>query len=330
MTKTSKFILCVVVVFAATVLSSPARCQSSKAGQSDVPHNVYIAPFTSRDPISPKLLASFRDLFEESFERVLARDGAYTVLNRETIEKVLSEAKYEAALTSVEQLNAALKGRLKIAKAEGFVFGEVTDDKESGDIVISAKLQGFNSVLYWNQSVTMRPGHVNDRSDRKDAIEQLVHLIEGSSEAEPSNSRRDVSVSSTSPSVKLFTYYSDKVKLRLCEEPVPNPALMGDCGFLTWNGTQYDAVWEGWTLLSEREFPQLPGRIKSPGGPILGTVKIERDGERGVILRRLDTTGISCVYHGGLSGANVASGTYVCELQGKAVSSGPWKLIPKP
>lgn len=94
------------VIFAgfATILMRPALCQTSNAGQSEVPHKVYIAPFTSRDSISPKLLSSFRDLFEELFEQLLARDGAYTVLDRETIEKVLAQAKDEAALTSVEQL----------------------------------------------------------------------------------------------------------------------------------------------------------------------------------------------------------------------------------
>jgi hypothetical protein len=125
-------------------------------------------------------------------------------------------------------------------------------------------------------------------------------------------------------SVELFTGHSIQDKLRLCEEPAPNPNLIGDCGVLIWNGTQYNGVWSAVTLLSQRDLPEQPGALKG-----LGSVTIQRSGN-GLVLRRADASGITCLYRGAISGVNVATGTHVCKLQGETIVSGTWKVIPKP
>jgi hypothetical protein len=298
MTSRYGFVIRLAFFFAVVVLLRPAACQTPKSRRLETPHNIYIAPFTSRDSISPKLLDSFRDLFEESFERVLARDGAYTVLNRETIEKVLAEAKYETALTSVEQLNSTLKGRLRIANADGFVFGEVTDDKDSGDIIIAAKLQGFDSILYWSESVTMKRSHLNDRSDRKDAIDQLVRSIGGSSEAKPSNSQYS-SIGGSSEAKPSNSQYP--AVMHLCPDP---PDI--SCATFKWENGQYT------------NYTNLPGQFSEKR--ILTVERFTRDS---VIMHRVDfgSYPLTAVVAGKISsdGNTLANGTFhLTSFQGKA------------
>jgi hypothetical protein len=96
------------------------------------------------------------------------------------IDKILAESQNEAALTSIDDLSATAKSRLKVAKADGVIFGAVADDKDSGEVVVSVKLQCFESVLFWTESVTIKRGLIHDRSSRKAAMEQLVHAIPGS------------------------------------------------------------------------------------------------------------------------------------------------------
>ncbi len=109
-------------------------------------------------------------------------------------------------------------------------------------------------------------------------------------------------------------------RIEVCEQPVPNPFNLRNCGILTWRDGRYDAAWSGvWNGTS----PQTP--------PGTGTVACERDGNR-VTLNRVDVTGIpgiTAVYHGVLAVDNTASGSVIWYMNGTVFAAGTWKATPK-
>jgi hypothetical protein len=168
----NKAAFCVLFAVAALQLFPSLRAEPPAT-----PIKIYVAPFISHGSFEPTVLSSLRDLFEEEFEAEFARTGTYSVLNRDTVEHILSEARNEQAITSIDQLNAKERQGLTLEKADGFVFGTVTDDKFSGDVVVSVKLQKFNSELVWNVSTSIRHGFIYDQGSRKTAMKELVAAI---------------------------------------------------------------------------------------------------------------------------------------------------------
>jgi hypothetical protein len=166
------------IILALAFFTLSAAARASPTERSEMPVNVYVAPFISRNVIDAEVLSSFRDLFEEAFGAAFTHTGVYKVLNREIIEKIVAESQNEAGLASVDELNSRVKARLRVATADGFIFGEVTDDKDSGEVIVEVKLQSFDSVLWWNKSVSIKRGLIRDRSSRKAAMEQLVKAID--------------------------------------------------------------------------------------------------------------------------------------------------------
>jgi hypothetical protein len=169
-----------VLGFAFALLILGTQLANSQAS----PKSVFIEQFTSRDGVDAEVLSSFRDLFEESFEDTFRNTGVYSVLNRQELEKIVNSSKSEILVTSMEQIDADTKARLRLAKADGVIFGRVIDDKESGEVVVSAKLQSFDSVLQWNKSVTMKRGLIHDRASRKAAMVELVKSVATASRGE--------------------------------------------------------------------------------------------------------------------------------------------------
>jgi hypothetical protein len=109
-------------------------------------------------------------------------------------------------------------------------------------------------------------------------------------------------------------------KLEECEEPVPNPLHLKNCGTLTWNGEKYDAIWTG-----------VSDGVSPPGPATTATVAIERDGETGVTLNRIDisgTPGVTGIYRGTISQNNNASGTVTWFYAGKPYATGTWTAKP--
>lgn len=109
-------------------------------------------------------------------------------------------------------------------------------------------------------------------------------------------------------------------RIEICEEPVPNPFNLRNCGMLTWKDGKYDAAWTGvWNGTS----PQTP--------PATGTVTCERDGGK-VTMNRVDVTGIpgiTAIYHGALLSDGTASGSVIWSMNGNVFAAGTWKATPK-
>jgi hypothetical protein len=127
--------------------------------------------FVSHNIADKNLLASF----SEHFETALIGSGSYRVLDRNTFERILAEGKNEGYVASINDLTPTTRKQLSsIAKAEGVIFGEVTDDVESGEIIITATLESFDSVKHWKRFVSMKRGVVHDDPSRRAAIQQLI------------------------------------------------------------------------------------------------------------------------------------------------------------
>src|ERR1700677_1105831 len=97
------------VYVASIFLMVSASAQVSSARKQDLPVSVYVAPFATRGSVDPDIVASFRELFEESFVNAFAGTGTYKVLNRDSIEKIVAGAQNEQALSSVDDITPALK-----------------------------------------------------------------------------------------------------------------------------------------------------------------------------------------------------------------------------
>lgn len=166
-------------LFAIVVVAG--MCWSQDAGSgTKAPRSVYIADFTSRNLADDLILASFTELYESA----LVTAGAYKVLNRRTFNQILAAAANEAKVASMSDLSPRAKARLAgVEKADGVIFGEVTDDKESGDIIISATLESFDSVKHWKRFVSMKRGLIRDQSSRRKTMESLA--AEGSESTPP-------------------------------------------------------------------------------------------------------------------------------------------------
>lgn len=109
-------------------------------------------------------------------------------------------------------------------------------------------------------------------------------------------------------------------RVELCEQPIPNPQNLRNCGILTWNSQKYDVTWSGvWNGAS----PQT-----KPGS---GVIMCERKDDA-VTMNRVDVTGIpgiTAVYHGTIGKEDTVSGTVTWFMNGTAFATGTWEAKPK-
>jgi hypothetical protein len=133
---------------------------------------VYVTDFRSETLSDRKsLLRSFT----EQFERALIASGAYIVLDRRKVDSILRESHNEVTLGSLQDLPSTTRSRIKqLENADGVIFGEVVDDSESGEVVITATLETFDSVKRWKHAIAMKKGLVQDYSERQQAMYKLV------------------------------------------------------------------------------------------------------------------------------------------------------------
>jgi len=123
------------------------------------PKTLYVAEFVSRTISDRAVLASFTELFETS----LIRTGRYKVLDRRNLNRVLAEAQSEQFVVSMNNLTERVRTKVvAVEGAQGVIFGEVVDDPESGEIVITVSLEGFDAVKHWKRSTTTRYGRARD------------------------------------------------------------------------------------------------------------------------------------------------------------------------
>lgn len=162
-------ILLVISLFVVAMLSADA--QSPPSNTPGPPRSIYVAEFVSREISDKALLTSFTDLYETA----LIGSGAYRVVNRRVFHQILAEAQSELSVRSMGDVSQRARGQLtRLAEAEGVVFGEVTDDAASGDVIITVTLETFDSVRHWRRFTLMKRGELTLLANRVKAMQQLV------------------------------------------------------------------------------------------------------------------------------------------------------------
>ena len=132
---------------------------------------MYVADFRSETLKDRSALLSS---FTEQFEGALMASGSYIVLDRRKVDSLLRESKNEMNL-SLQSLPAAARERIRqLENAQGVVFGQVIDDVDSGEVIITATLEKFDSVKQWQHTVVMKRGLVQDYTQRQQAMNRLV------------------------------------------------------------------------------------------------------------------------------------------------------------
>jgi hypothetical protein len=149
--------------------ASPSTPASSPSVRPAKP-TVYVAKFTSRQPLGEQLLMSFTS----DFETALIGVGSYTVLERREIDQLLDQVRNETALRTIKDLGIDLSRALRTRGATAVIFGNLDDDVGSGECVITVKMEYFDSTIAWQTDTSMRRGTVADRSSRVEAVKHLV------------------------------------------------------------------------------------------------------------------------------------------------------------
>ena len=151
--------------------STASSTGMSAASLSAKPSRVYVADFTSTTLHDDNLLLSFTD----QFETALIDSHVYTVLNRDHLAKLLRESKSEASLTSLQDISSQVRSRIQhLEAADAVIFGQVTDDLDSGELIITVTLETFDSVKQWKHSKTMKRGLIRDYTERQNVLNKLV------------------------------------------------------------------------------------------------------------------------------------------------------------
>ena len=131
---------------------------------------VYVAEFQAIRGVSPDLLTSFTN----DFELILMEGRQFDVLERRSLDRLVAHARNEMRASTVRELASSTVDLLKRQGAQAVIFGEVDDDKESGEVVIYATLERFDSKKEWKRSVSFRRSLRDDRESRIAALRKLI------------------------------------------------------------------------------------------------------------------------------------------------------------
>jgi|GEM_PF-4590467 hypothetical protein len=132
---------------------------------------VYVWDFTDRTSLQRTELT---DNFTHDFEEALSSCDNYQVLERRRVDRLLEHAKNEQSTTQLSPTNASI---LKLQGAQMVVFGEVFDDKESGQLKVSVTFEDFPGNKKLIKSVLIQRGLINDAVSRMSAMQNLVKKI---------------------------------------------------------------------------------------------------------------------------------------------------------
>ncbi len=135
---------------------------------------VYITNFVSHDSTTSGEVVS---RITQQFETAFISSKLYTVVDRQQFYRILQEANNER-YARMNDIQPEKRNKLASTRAaEGVVFGEVLDDSKSGEFIISARLEDFESVVHWQQDTRIKRGLINDDASRNQAINTLLSKI---------------------------------------------------------------------------------------------------------------------------------------------------------
>jgi hypothetical protein len=208
---------------ASAVCASPAEAVSQRAVGSRVPvransqanakPKVYVAPFTLRGNLDPKIAASITN----EFERAMVRQSCYEVLERIDVDQLVKQARNERSIATVNDLGKDITGKLRLQGANAVIFGEADEDVNSGEVVFIAKMEYFNSTIAWERASSLSRGLVYDRTSRITPIKKLTDGLCPGQPSEPSSPGQAASPApAQSPSMLRGLAHGFEIQLRDC------------------------------------------------------------------------------------------------------------------
>lgn len=134
---------------------------------------VYVWDFTTRKLAKNDLTSKFT----HDFESALIQFGNYKVLERRNFDRLISQIDNEKAVINLMQLSKPTLDKLKAEKADMVIFGDVFDDKESGQFNVTITFQSFDGTKVLLKSILIPRGKVHDAQSRQKYMENLVKEI---------------------------------------------------------------------------------------------------------------------------------------------------------
>lgn len=124
----------------------------------------------------------------------------FTILNRRNLRSILAESRNEELVRSLEDLPTETRRRIqRFERAEGVIFGELFDDRESGDVIVSVTLETFDAVKRWKHTASLRRGLIHDYASRERVMRALVTRSGGVNDLSKLGSPSDPEQPGTAP-----------------------------------------------------------------------------------------------------------------------------------
>lgn len=155
----------VIPALALAVLATRSHAQTATTQR----ENVYVWPFVQNG--KDKGLAGH---LTREFEQALTDDSAFDVLERGKLSRLFSQLQNEPAVLDILDLPLEARKQLQAKQADMVVFGEVLDDQESGEVIITVVFQDFSGHQRLAKDTSFTRGKRHDAASRRKAMQQLV------------------------------------------------------------------------------------------------------------------------------------------------------------
>lgn len=116
------------------------------------------------------------------FEEALVQRCAYDVLERRDRDRLQTVIRNEKALQDIGQISAHGTTELKGLGATRIAFGDVFDDVDSGEVIVTVTIQDFEGKKVLMESTTLRRGLLHDSASRRERVAVLARKLCGDPE----------------------------------------------------------------------------------------------------------------------------------------------------
>lgn len=155
----------VIPALALAVLAPRSHAQTATTQR----ENVYVWPFAQKG--KDRELAGH---LTREFEQALTDDSEFDVLERGDLPRLWSHRQNEPVILDILDLPQEARKHLQAKQADMVVFGEVHDDQNSGEVIVTVVFQDFSGHQRLAKSQSFTRGKRIDPDSRRKAMQQLV------------------------------------------------------------------------------------------------------------------------------------------------------------
>jgi hypothetical protein len=137
--------------------------------------SVYVWDFATRD----RKKTDLTEKLTHEFEVALIEYGTFSVLERRDIDRLIAQRENERAVMNLLEVPLAARKKLEARRADLVIFGEVFDDVASGQVFVTATVQGFDGTKQTKKAVLFSRGRQADAASRQAAMTELAQALAG-------------------------------------------------------------------------------------------------------------------------------------------------------